>query len=294
MFCPVPKLYPVARDPLLRENQRCGVCGRVETLTKTHVPPRSAGNTGADVRRSHFVMAEGDPTVRAQDSRFLEGGMWVYGLCASCNGLAGKHDSDYAEACRSTARGHLGARYWFPSSQAVSPGRVARSVLMGTFALAPHLRDIEGRLAYQLQHDDPIISPPRRLHLYLARTMGMRGRVSGPVGWFMPTLSPAPVGHHWGANVAAQIWFPPLAWAFAVPDDINTYINALRWKDVTGWIPRPHEYRQPLSRLVDALPVVSHPQDTPSLADHAVELFNDQITHYLRCEMQIDVEDALR
>src|SRR5689334_3450657 len=132
------RLFAIARDPSLRANQRCGVCGRVETLTKTHVPPQSAGNSGAEVRRSHFVKTD-DGSVTARESRPLEGGMWVYGHCGDCNTIASKYDGDYAAMCRAMVDGYAGTRY-FPPAVPISPGAVARSVLMGMFALAPHLR----------------------------------------------------------------------------------------------------------------------------------------------------------
>lgn len=288
----VPRFYPVARDPSLRENQRCGLCGRVETLTKAHVPPQAAGNIGAEVVRSHFVATE-DKEVAARDSRQLSGGMWVYGHCSDCNAVASRHDGEYGRICRAMVNGASGGRYYFPPPSPISPGAVARSVLMGMFALAPHLRDAEPRLARQLASDERLIDVPLKNHLYLARTFGNRGRVSGPVGWFMP-LRPSPrPGSHWGANVAAQVWFTPLAWILAVPNSLNTYVDLLHWQDVTDWVAHPVEHRQSLSRAAVRLPVVLHPSDSADSSDHPVELLNDEITHYLRCEMTSDIESSL-
>lgn len=287
------KYEPVARDPRLRENQRCGVCGRVETLTKAHVPPQAAGNKGANVRRSHFVRIDDGQAVRSGDSRPVDGGMWVYGHCQACNLLASKFDPAYSELCRAVARGEQGGRYFFTPPVPVEPGAVARSVLMGMCALTPQVREVDRRLVTSLEHGDSMIEPPERMRLYVCRTTGSRGRVSGPIAMFMPTLPSAPTGQHWGMSVMAQIWFPPIAWVLAHPDQMNSYLNVLRWADVTSWISTPVGHREPLSRLVPRLPVVLYPRDSDSLSDHAVELFSDEVTHYMRCDLPADLEDQL-
>src|SRR5689334_15958501 len=78
----------------------CGLCGTIRRLSKAHVPPQAAGNT-TEVLRAPDVIVD---RVR-RPGRWLEGGMWVRGLCEDCNNRAGNHfDNPYADFARQVER----------------------------------------------------------------------------------------------------------------------------------------------------------------------------------------------
>jgi hypothetical protein len=64
----------------------CGLRGDIRKLSRAHVPPQAAGNTTKVLRAPDVIVN----SVR-QPGRWLEGGMWVRGLCEDCNNQAGKH-----------------------------------------------------------------------------------------------------------------------------------------------------------------------------------------------------------
>jgi len=59
----------------------CGLCGTVARMTRTHLPPQCAGNEGLVSR----VRLQTNHQSETRRSRTLHGGMWVFGLCTSCN-----------------------------------------------------------------------------------------------------------------------------------------------------------------------------------------------------------------
>lgn len=77
---------------------RCRLCGRTAELTREHVPPRAAGNTGRVVAHTveDWVRREtlDDPPVGP--GRVEQGGVWGRVLCHDCNSITGhRYGSEY-------------------------------------------------------------------------------------------------------------------------------------------------------------------------------------------------------
>ncbi len=264
----------------------CGVCGVDGVRTKTHIPPRAAGN------RSDLAMRRGWLTSDNHLSfgRPLSGGIWLFGLCASCNHIAGRFDAAYrdlAELVRPgvPAKVLTTADYrWRATSGNIQPGAIARSVLAGMFALNPSLRERFVNIATMLADQDSEPAPlPDDVRLRLAAFGGFRARVTGSFdGWYLR------VGGNQrsdGVNTAASVSFRPLAWYLAYPDvpdePPNVFaplIDIERWADVSHWVAADPEGVVPLgAELESGLPVVDLPDRHPHDGWRWTWLLNDTI-----------------
>lgn len=155
-----PTLMPNKRPPgslgldLRTQSLRpCGLCGETRKMSKAHVPPRAAGN-GSYVTSAIVIISRGV----LRPGRHAAGGLWLRGLCAECNSLAGaRYDDAYAEfsnRLRSYMQVSLRSYFALPSGApavSVAPGLVARSVMFGMFAISPNLRIMFPDLAEQLK-----------------------------------------------------------------------------------------------------------------------------------------------
>ncbi|MEV5480038.1 MULTISPECIES: hypothetical protein [Streptomyces] len=202
-------------DPWSKGSRICGLCGEYRTMTRAHVPPRAAGNTGdvtcATVRVHNKQRTTGRPRT---------GGMWLRGLCQDCNNLAGKnYDAAYGDFAARLAV-YFGARrhLFLPAPKpappvSVAPGRVARSVLIGMFATTPHLRKMFPGLARDLQYQHPHISMPDGATLRMALYPSHSTRLAS-MSYGMRVISRR---QHY--NVFSEIYFRPLAWTLSPSDD---------------------------------------------------------------------------
>lgn len=195
----------------------CGLCGHFRELSRTHVPPQVAGNDRS-VSRAPDRLVDG---VRAP-GRWTEGGLWVRGLCVSCNNLCGQHyDVAYADfAARVEQMTGESARRLLNGAVATgspavyfAPGLVSRCVMFGMFAINPRLRVLYPDLADDLRtlgHLDPTaIRWPDRLEL----RVGLFSRRDPPHAllssgvWSMRVL-----GRRERHSSFGDVIFPPLMW----------------------------------------------------------------------------------
>ncbi|MEU8075932.1 hypothetical protein AB0B31_10820 [Catellatospora citrea] len=269
-------LQPVGLQRRSKDRVACGLCGVVDRMSRTHVPPQCAGNRDI-VARSTLVSKD----QVARQGHALNGGLYVYGLCAACNGLQSRYDRAYGELA--TALRGLWARSWLvrlpnmPSLPAadIRPGAVARSVLIGFFGVNPKLRELFPQLAASLIARDQAIILPRQMRLRLALARGPSARLGGPVGGmflFGPRMNDRPLGF----NNFAHLYFPPLAWQLTA--DEPSLLDVQRWAEVSEWLTRGADDVAALTALCPTLPVVAHPLHHPSQAEHWVEMFSGEIT----------------
>lgn len=136
-------------------------------LTKTHVPPRSAGNTGLVSRRTTLTLSRGG-TQTARHSLPRIGGIHFYGLCVSCNQLQNLYDSAYVDLVdialpwlRTPLALPSGPRE--PTTAKIRPGAVARSVLIPMFGLNANLRHVAADVAAALHAETPSVTLPSNL-----------------------------------------------------------------------------------------------------------------------------------
>lgn len=261
---------PVAAGLLLnRKNGLCGICGEYRLLTKTHVPPQAAGNSGPVTRAD--VMDHSSSGFGG--TRWLIGGMWVRGLCGACNSFAGaKYDEAYGDfAARLWEWLAVGNRLVVPSSQAVplAPGRVSRSILSGMLGISPHTRILHPSLADQMCEGGPVVLPGG-LSLRVAIYPGNHAMLAGPM------LTGMLDGSSGAINTLATVTFRPLSWAL-VTTDSDDVLARRGWVDATDWL-RYGDDREAhdLRWLVPhGLPIVEKILHSPS--DDGVQLYSKEI-----------------
>jgi hypothetical protein len=227
-------------------------------MTEAHVPPQGVGNRAPRHRRASWVTSDRGAGI---DS-FKPGGLSVFGLCADCNNLT-SHAADPAYIDFHSAV----TRFWAPSVRPllleatgvpapVAPRLVARSILVGMFAVNDRLQELFPELARALREDEPDIRLPDELCLRLALMEGIRSRISGPIG-YMRVLTRRET-----YMPLADVWFPPLAWclasAHATGPSLGPDITA-GWGDATDWLLYAPDHVDDLRRLVGALPIAAPP-----------------------------------
>ncbi|MFG1955063.1 hypothetical protein [Micromonospora sp. NPDC048830] len=257
-------------------NHPCNLCGQFGKLTRTHVPAKAAGNR---VRRSRMVSANGrvipDPDPR-------DGGLYVFAHCRTCNGdLQAQYDPAYAEMANGLR--HLWVPYPTPGMPLrhalpaidIMPGAIARTVLIGFFALAPKLRALHPGLADSLVRRDPAITLPPNFAIHLALSVGTQARIAGP--FFNIVASSMGRGaRNVGVRSSASIYFPPLAWQFAPPDDV--LLTAQGWANVSDWLSMPADRTVPLRTVCPpTLPMVWVPEFDPMFRRNMVSMGGGKI-----------------
>ncbi|MFC0678294.1 hypothetical protein ACFFGH_10625 [Lysobacter korlensis] len=209
----------------------CGVCGTVRKLSRTHVPPQAAGNTGPVTRKYMLGGSEGYRSGREYIGEYI-GGIWVYGLCMDCNSLSGgRYDRAYADFAAGIERWFsVAGRVWHPDMPAIrlAPGLVTRSVLYGMLAISPNTRVMRPSLAEQLLAGGPV-RLPGELSLRVATYLGRRALLTGPI------LTANVLGTRSEVNTLAAFTFRPLTWALAAGDS-REYFDSRRWADATEWL----------------------------------------------------------
>ncbi len=259
----------------------CGLCGSSDTpLTKTHIPPQCAGNDAGVQRHYLLSVTEDGEQKLVRSTKRRRGGLYVYGLCAACNGAAGQWDSAYkalADALRplwvAEALAIPDNRLTMPDID-IHPSRVARSVLMGLFGLNHHLWERHPELAAALLVGAEGIALPADLRLSLALSRGRSGRLVGPV--HTRQIFGSPTGRVLALLTDAAVYFPPLAWQLAAP--ASDLLDQQGWVDVGDWLSMPTTESRNLRRLAASLPLVFEPTQDPALAKTLLHLFSDNIT----------------
>ncbi len=261
-------------DMRSRQLRRCGLCGNTSILTRSHVPPQTAGND-AGVSRMAIV----EDGKRAFLGRRSDGGLWVRGLCGDCNNLGGRrYDTaygDFAKALRpyGGAARHLLVERNSAPAVLFAPGLVSRAILHGMHALSPHLREKFPILADQLAADEEAVRLPPGLRLRVALTYGLTARVSGAVH------AQRVLDLRETYYVFAEVFFPPLAWALCPPHH-ESILDRERWVDATDWVRYSRERTSvDLRNIASGVPIVQHPlHQNP---DDWVYMFSDKITPLL-------------
>lgn len=240
---------------------QCGLCGSWGRLSRAHVPPQAAGNTTA-VRRAADRIDAG----QRGPGRWVDGGMQVRGLCVSCNNLAGRTcDLAYADFARQIRARRSSSllvpmiRRAEPPLALFAPGLVARSVLMGMFAIAPQLRVVLPEFAHDLVHEPLTVRWPGRTRLRVALTHPyLEGRGLLTSGLSMMRVLEKRELH----SPLAEVIFPPFVWTL-VPDRALDRLGpevTRELPDASDWIRyAPERTNVDLRNLLRHLPVFVHP-----------------------------------
>jgi hypothetical protein len=252
----------------------CGLCGVIFRLSKAHVPPQAAGNDST-VRRAWQQISEGV----FGPSRLSDGGMWVRGLCAECNSMAGGHYDrayvDFARALRPWVSRF--AQRLMPGSGVpavyLAPGLVAKSVLYGMHAISPNLRTKFPQLALDLCAQKEHIPLPVGLRLRVGLYANDEARLAGPIHSYRVLGRSEVYGTH------AEVYFPPLAWVLSY-DDAGMVFDTEGWASADEWpLYGDDVTRTDLRDLTKTFPTVVHPPSRSPL--DWVHLYSDEITPML-------------
>lgn len=239
----------------------CHLCRRSTALTRAHVPPQCAGNTSSRVVRMRPFIRDGV----MQHETPLDGGLWLKTLCGPCNRIAGQYDDAYGDFAANVSRHDrmVSASWSLPVSAGgvpavqVSPGRVARSLLMAMVAVAPSMNLVHGALLNQLHHDADDIRLPGGMRLRVARVRHPACRISSAYS-MMQVL-----GFRQTYDVFAEICFVPFIWALcsATPASLGpALVDHERWGDATDWIRYGRTVeRADLRSVLRRLPLTTHP-----------------------------------
>jgi hypothetical protein len=87
------RIEPTTRTGRDRQG-RCRLCGRVAALTRTHIPPRAAGNQGP-AREAVVVTDRQGNQFHTLGRPSGGGGMWRRWFCESCNSRTGRWEEEY-------------------------------------------------------------------------------------------------------------------------------------------------------------------------------------------------------
>ncbi len=166
-------------------NDCCGLCGYVGKLSKTHIPPKAAGNQGRARRLLELIDEHGSSFIQLKNFG-TGGGGWGRWLCTDCNQKTGEWDDEYGNWSRNLVLGLHSAgvrpgRELPMHLRDVAPGAVVRAMWAWMFALDPNLRQAQPDLAAAVLSGDPV-EPPSDLKLVIGATTSLGIWVSGQVG----------------------------------------------------------------------------------------------------------------
>jgi hypothetical protein len=247
------------------------------------MPPQVAGNTKA-VRRAPDVIADG----LRRPGKWMEGGMWVRGLCEECNHHAGNnYDNAYADFTTQLARlssptaRRLAAIPGEAPGVFFAPGLVARAVMYGMFAINPRLRILFPELAEDLAAErktgHATVRWPSKLALKVARThprFPHEGVITSGI-WSMRVMNER-VTH----GTFGDIVWPPATWCL-VPNDLGPQAQQLGPQiadylaDASDWVQyRAERTSVDLRHLTRQLPQMLHPM--LARTNDWVELFPEE------------------
>jgi hypothetical protein len=229
----------------------CGLCGFDGKLSKTHIPPRAAGNVGS----AQTSVAIYDTETRASVlslGRKSDGGTWGWWLCEQCNNRTELWEREYlrwvrplfAEIQRVQPRYGQGIECSMPSAD---PGAVARLLWGWMFALDPRMRIFYPDVASAILTGDPVEPPPNRRMLLAAtpdlRIWMVRRRHDVPLG-----LTPLPA-----AVPLVAIASPPFVVVLADPSYElgNDYLDTSAWLRERAGERRAWQVRMPVVASFD-------------------------------------------
>lgn len=166
-------------------NDCCGLCGHRGMLSRTHIPPRSAGNQGRARRLLELIDERGTSHLHLK-SAGTGGGGWGRWLCEDCNRTTGEWDEEYGSWSRNLVlelhKGGVRQGQELPMYlRDVAPGAVVRAMWAWMFALDPNLRHNEPDLAAAVLSGDAV-EPPSDRKLLIGATTSLGIWVSGQVG----------------------------------------------------------------------------------------------------------------
>lgn len=95
------ELMPRVRPP---DDASCRICGSSGDLSREHIPPRAAGNTGKHYAHSFSDWLERDSLDDLAGGSHEQGGSFGWVLCRTCNSRTGRFATEYGRWCGMAAK----------------------------------------------------------------------------------------------------------------------------------------------------------------------------------------------
>lgn len=211
-----------------RAEGRCALCGEFGPLTREHLPPQAAGNTGAGVEFQLENWLGRDADGEWTRGKPFQAGFWQPTLCRECNGRTGDlYAKEYRAWAASTAN-LLGGLPDIDDLQQESrlraldfklseslPGAFVRqvlSMLVSAASPAPLTHSMPSLRSIVLDSRALPVEAPLRIGMALF--MGPRALVYGPL---LVVETAAPNRWKWVAGVA----FPPFSFELEIATSVD-------------------------------------------------------------------------
>ena len=258
--------------PRKRVSGRCRLCGKVDVLTKEHIPPKASGNKQTARAHTFHEWINRNDLDDLPGGTAEQGGIFGYTLCGPCNSYTGTHyGTEYqrwASIARETLDGlphpsfldtktdPLGWKFEAGSKKdgGVRPGAFARQVLScfctlsGSWDLAERHPEIR-----RIVLEQSLEAMPREVELGFGLYLGPHSRMAGP------TVLVEPEAGQW--RWLMELAFPPFSFLCVIASNvkesgIGLMMNEWTSRDLAervqfegyvrlgfGWAPYPGDYR---------------------------------------------------
>lgn len=179
----------------------CSLCGRVTKLSKTHVPPKAAGNRGP-ARVAVEVVEDGRSSIGLGTPK--DGGVWGWWFCQDCNSRTRIWDEEFMRWSiplvleMNRGRPRVGSTVFF-AGDAADPGALVRELWAWSFAIDPLLRAEHPGVAEAVRLGTAV-APPEEHRMLLAATSDLRIWVAGQRGGAVVRTRTRAQGWHVGAS----------------------------------------------------------------------------------------------
>lgn len=155
--------YKPHGNPRREEFGECSLCGFVGKLSKTHAPPRSAGNKG---KTRYAVEQIDDAGISATifSPRTRDGGMWGWWFCERCNHETERWDREFALwanefAPRLTQHPPRSAETFYLYAEQYDPAAFVRALWSWSLAVDVELRHDVPDVAAAVLTGEPVTAP---------------------------------------------------------------------------------------------------------------------------------------
>lgn len=246
-------------NPRTHKSRRpCALCGTVTKLTKTHIPPKAAFNSGLGRR----AMVDGNNNLVLDSGKL--GGLSPYGHCEGCRAATSPWDDEYI----SWAHTITGAIVTSPAvdtrpvlrvaAQEARPGRFARAALAGMTVLAEDLWETHPVFVESVRTGAPLTASTGLRFLVGVTTRVARAEISGGHGGVLATV---PLGGSVQVpeprkTLSAMVHFRPFSLVLVDPESAPDYPHV----DCTSWLEfgvedvvAPFALELPCVRIISAI-----------------------------------------
>jgi hypothetical protein len=253
-WCMSRKVLPQGKPKRQRYGE-CSLCGMVTKLSKTHVPPKAAGNSGP-ARVAVEVVEDGISRIGLGTPK--DGGMWGWWFCEGCNGITRRWDEEFMGWSIplllkiQEERRPIGVELYYEQTDG-DPGAFVRELWAWAFAIDERLHTEYPAVAEAVRNGHAT-EPPDDHRMLLAVTSDLRIWVAGQRGGAAVRTSTQALGWHRCASglvLPGPEFLPIPRVAVAAPPFVALLAESrddpgLRLFDTGDWLKEPPGSRRPI------------------------------------------------